>query len=382
MTPLRSLLPVLLLPFAFAVARSLSPGDPARLIPIDLGPASFWKELYQVPPSRVIQHLRTAGAPAEFVRVVAEHLIDHTQESAEPSPKPAAGGVLETRRAELHARLDRARAAGERRHRLQGLLGADYAFETPAQARSRKQLFGAISITGIDRISDINLQWLETECGRVEALGPIEDAAQARRECDRIGRDCEKARLDDIENGLTEAERFDYRRLQTRTGRTIRGVFGGIELTRAEFEALYRILTETDDRVGAFDGPPSARLAFATSVSRETGGAIRALLGDERYARHLEKVSRSFAWLRACPAARDLDAARALAAWSALEEAKSACAQMDSDRTGAIDVRQARLVDVRRTLESALSAILPNDQVEELMRLEPEPWMEAVRRSQ
>jgi hypothetical protein len=124
----------------------------------------------------------------------------------------------------------------------------------------------------------------------------------------------------DFAAALTPAELEDYEMAESTTGKALAGRFGAVATSEEQRRTLFRWQKEFDDRFAlVFDVTPMA-LVERVKVQQAMREKVRAMLGDEDYAKWLQAEDASYAGMRTLALQQGLSTKAVSELWRAKDE--------------------------------------------------------------
>ncbi len=124
----------------------------------------------------------------------------------------------------------------------------------------------------------------------------------------------------DFAAALTPAELEDYEMAESTTGKALAGRFGAVATSEEQRRTLFRWQKEFDDRFAlVFDVTPGA-LVERVKVQQAMREKVRAMLGDEDYAKWLQAEDATYAGMRTLALQQGLSTKAVSELWRAKDE--------------------------------------------------------------
>jgi len=192
----------------------------------------------------------------------------------------------------------------------------------------------------------------------------------------KVQKDMEAA----IKAMLTEEENFGFEMRFSTTANMMRQSLAGFEPTREEFLKVYELRKAFDEQHSIFSrgSETPEQAAQRRKDEQALKEAIKAALGEERYADYEMAQDYKFRQAHTAAVRSGLGVAEAKAAWEMRKAAEEQARQLRTNKALAPTDRQAALARIRQETEAAIKGLYGEDGWKNYRRGNGDSWLKGI----
>jgi hypothetical protein len=340
-----------------------APSRSSAALPNAASGATVWSQLNSDDLRTLIARLRAAGFPPHAIRAVLEARLDKIFNARLGELFVASGGDVNLPYWKPDPNIgvnnqkyweQRNQLYRERSRQLRELMGSDYlaSYGTPANALNRA--YGDIPPAKLDLIQKINDDYAEmTSQVRAAMQGITLPEDQEKMAL------LEREKRADIKALLTPEEYADYEMRTSRTTASLRATLTVLDSSEAEFRTLYAVLQPFTERLYPPVGSSGAESAEQRrAAQKEANEAVRALLGDQRYAEYARASNAEFQQLNRLTQREGIPAEAAVRAFGLRDTVATESNRIVDDATLSNEAKRAALQQLAQATRAQITTIL------------------------